>query len=264
MGRKKNRIPGAKQFDLFYGDIYGDRWNGLKSALLQDVKHMKLQIDPEKSTYYLDRASWIAAGVLPVEPGMRILDMCAAPGGKSLILASALRGTGILNCNELSPNRRNRLKTVLQDHLPDEWLDSIRVTGFDGSKWCLFEKEVFDAVLLDAPCSSERHLLHSPEHLKKWSPSRSKNLAVRQYSLAVSALDTLKPGAFLLYSTCSLSPLENDGIIRKMLKKRKGLFEVVPPDIPEGENTDFGKLILPDKDGWGPLYFCLLRKSSTC
>ena len=143
-------------------------------------------------------------------------------------------------------------------------MDSIRVTGFDGSKWCLFEKEVFDAILLDAPCSSERHLLHSPEHLKKWSPSRSKNLAVRQYSLAVSALDTLKPGAFLLYSTCSLSPLENDGIIRKMLKKRKGLFEVIPSDVPEGENTDFGKLILPDKDGWGPLYFCLLRKSPAC
>ena len=111
---KKNRIPGPEQFDLFYRDIYGDRWNGLKSALLQDVKHMELQIAPDKSTYYLDRASWIAAGTLPVKPGMKVLDMCAAPGGKSLILASALKGTGNLNCNELSPVRRNRLKTVLQ------------------------------------------------------------------------------------------------------------------------------------------------------
>ena len=260
MGSKKKKIPGAEQFDRFFADVYGERWESLKNALLEPGKHMDLQIAEDKSIYYLDRASWIAAKSLPLQPGMAVLDLCAAPGGKSLILASKLEGTGSLTCNELSPGRRKRLRTVLHDHLPQDWQEQIHVTGFDGSKWCLYEKEVFDAVLLDAPCSSERHLLHSPEHLKQWSPARTKNLAVRQYSLAVSALDTLKPGGWMLYSTCSLSPLENDGIIAKMLKKRKGLFEVVPT-VSEGEDSEYGKMILPDREGWGPIYFCLIRKT---
>ena len=260
MARKKTKLQGVKLFDDFYKEIYPRRWDALKKALLQPGKHMELNISPEKLTYYLDKASWTAAMTLPLEPGFRVLDMCAAPGGKSLILASRLEGTGSLTCNELSPNRRKRLKTVLQDHLPDEWQESIKVTGFDAAKWCLYEKEVYDAVLLDAPCSSERHLLHSPSILNQWSPGRTKNLAVRQYSLAVSALEVLKPGGWLLYSTCSLSPLENDGVIARMLKKRKGLFEVVEADNKEGESTEYGKIILPDRGDWGPIYYALLKK----
>ncbi len=260
MARKKSKSPGDKLFDDYYREIYRERWDTLREALLLQGGHMDLNFSPEKSTYYLDRASWTAAMTLPLEPGMKVLDMCAAPGGKSLILASRLEGTGSLTCNELSPGRRKRLKTVLQDHLPDQWRESVKVTGFDAGKWCLYEKDIYDAVLLDAPCSSERHLLHSPSLLNQWSPGRTKNLAVRQYSLAVSALDVLKPGGWLLYSTCSLSPLENDGVIAKMLKKRKGLFEVRDTGSQEGEPTEYGKIILPDRGDWGPIYFSLLKK----
>lgn len=260
MGSKKKKIPGAELFERFYAPLYGERWPQLRQALEAPGRHMALQIAPDKKTYHLDRASWVAAKALPLKEGMRVLDLCAAPGGKSLVLAQALGGTGHLTCNELSPARRNRLKTVLQDHLPAPWLENIRVTGYDGSRWCLHEQNAYDALLLDAPCSSERHLLHSREHLNRWSPARTKNLAVRQYSLAVSALDALKPGGHMLYGTCSLSPLENDGIIAKMLKKRKGLFRVIETEGNEGEKTAYGRIILPDREGWGPLYFCLLRK----
>ncbi len=261
MGRKKAKIPGDQLFESYYSNQFGDRWPNLKKALLKAGSHMELKFPGSRSSYFLDRASWTAARALPVIPGMEVLDMCAAPGGKSLILASRLQGDGSLTCNELSPARRKRLKTVLFEHLPEEWHKIIRITGFDASKWCLHEKEAYDAVLLDAPCSSERHLLHSPEHLKQWSPGRTKNLAIRQYSLAVSALDTLKPGGWLLYSTCSLSSLENDGIIEKMLKKRKGYFTVTDIRSEEGENTKYGKMILPDQGGWGPIYFTLLQKA---
>ena len=261
MGRKKKKESGEELFELFYSEEYKERWPELKAALLYPVKHMELRFSDDLSSYFLDKASWVAAQCLPVKKGMKVLDMCAAPGGKSLIMASFLKGSGSLTSNELSPTRRNRLKTVLKEHLPEEWYQNIRVSGFDASKWCLYEKNIYNAVLLDAPCSSERHLLHSPEHLKKWTPARTRNLAFRQYSLAVSALDTLKPDGWLLYSTCSLSPLENDGIIRKMLKKRKGAFQVCNIENSEGEKTEYGRIILPDKGGWGPIYFCLMKKT---
>jgi len=260
---KKKKKTGAELFDRFYRDIYQERWDGLKEALEKPVRHMEYQPAAGGETYFLDRASWTAASCLPVEEGMDVLDLCAAPGGKSLILSAALKGTGTLTCNEISPSRRTRLAYVLENHLPEEWRQSTRVTGYDGTRWCLHEQNAYDAVLLDAPCSSERHLLHSPAHMKTWTPARTKNLAVREYSLAVSALDAVRPGGWLLYSTCSLSPIENDGIIEKMMKKRKGRFEVIRPEVPEAEAepTEYGCRILPDREGWGPIYFCLMKKT---
>lgn len=225
--------------------------------------------DSRNDLYVMDPASIFPAAALAdrfadLTPSgsLEVLDLCAAPGGKSLILAESLPAGGRLTCNEMSDRRRARLRAVLEDYLPSEVLQSVKVTGHDGARWCLHETEVFDAVLVDAPCSGERHLLDDPEELGNWSPARSKNLAVRQYSLVASAHAVLKTGGIMAYSTCSISPSENDGVIARLLKKRAGEVRVLPIDVEIGEATEHGRMILPDQSGYGPIYWAVLQKIS--
>ena len=186
--------------------------------------------------------------------------MCAAPGGKSLVIASLLANHGKLTLNDRSANRRARLKQVLRDHLEPTWLQNIEVTGHDATKWGLYEQNKYDKVLLDAPCSSEQHVLHNEKYLLEWSPSRTKRLAQQQYAMILAAFDVVKPDGIIIYSTCSISPLENDGVVEKLLKKhKKAIIEPIEHDV--GETTVYGRLFLPDiSDGAGPMYISKIRK----
>lgn len=226
--------------------------------------------------YYMDPASVIVALSLPLNPGDRVLDMCAAPGGKSLILAEKLFSTakgggGELVCNELANPRRERLKYILQNYIPREKRESIFIKGIDGQLFGQREPEGFDAILLDAPCTGERHLLENPGEFKKWTVKRSKNNAIRQFSLLSSAWHALKPGGYVMYSTCSISKAENDDVVKKLLNRRP--TEIVRIESLEKSNfiekSEQGYQILPDR-GWtagakaftgaGPMYFSLIRK----
>jgi 16S rRNA C967 or C1407 C5-methylase (RsmB/RsmF family) len=202
--------------------------------------------------------------LLPIDKYDSVLDMCAAPGGKSLVLARQLAGFGKLVCNERSSARRARLHRVLNDHLPEAWRAIVDVTNHDTTKWGLYEQGAYDKVLLDAPCSSERHVLNSPEHLAEWSPSKTKRMAQQQHAMLCAALDAVRIGGLILYSTCSISSTENADCIEKLLKKRAGLVEVVPFDVAtmDGETCTFGHQFWPDVTGTGPIYCCLLRKLS--
>ncbi len=235
--------------------------------------HKVLLLTPEKSLtpqpdssglsdfYIMDPASIFAAEALGVQEGDEVLDLCAAPGGKSLILFEEIGSSGRLVANEISDRRRGRLKAVMHDYIPKVKLaQQLKVTGHDGGRWCLYEKSAYDRVLLDAPCSGERHLLDDESELKKWSPSRGKNLAIRQYALLASAVQTVRSGGRIVYSTCSISPLENDGIIAKLLKKRPDEVEVLSFPQQFGEATEYGWAITPDRTGYGPIYFSCLRK----
>jgi len=251
---------GEDGFLDYYRNLYGSRWDSLYEALKLDTPRLaytKNLLIP----YFLDPASILAAQILPLSDGEELLDLCAAPGGKSLVLASSMGPQSTLTSNERSRARRERLKTVLSTHLPEDILVRVRITGFDSSRWLLYEKARYHKVLLDAPCSSERHLINSETHLRQWSPSRSKQLAVKQFALLASALEVVKPEGFLVYCTCSLSPLENDGVIKKLFNKREGKFRIVFPETDLGEQTQFGKLILPDRSkGYGPIYFSLIQR----
>lgn len=213
--------------------------------------------------YLLDPASILAAALCEVQEGDDVLDLCAAPGGKSLMLAERIGESGALTCNELSPQRRARLRAVLEDYIPESLRGRVKVTGHDGSRWCLHETEAFDRILLDAPCSGERHLLVNAEEMALWSPARSKNLAVRQYALLASALAVVRRGGRIVYSTCSISPLENDAVIARLLKKREGEARVIRPEL-RGfdfvEKSEFGYVILPDRSGYGPFYAAVIER----
>lgn len=103
-------------------------------------------------------------------------------------------------------------------------------------------------------------MLESAKELARWSLKGSKRLMIRQHALLCSGLDSLKPGGRLVYSTCSISPVENDGVIEKLHKSRAGLFRVVPVQESMGEATRFGWIALPDVCGCGPIYFSVLEK----
>jgi len=292
---KRLNKRGEDAFRQFYRDEYAERWDALEQALTapkqfvarlnQFASNPRIRL-PDSLTqapwhpqcmlvdqpidvptddlpcpfFLMDGASVLAAEALNAQPGETILDVCAAPGGKSLILAEKLGETGLLTVNDRSSQRRERLKRVLNDYVPSDVRKRIQVTGHDASRWCLHQQNAFDKILVDAPCSSERHVLSDPRELAQWTPARSKQLAQRQYAILASALQVVRVGGRIVYSTCALSERENDSIIARLLRKRKGEAEVIRVTSPLGEETQHGHLILPDTSGFGPIYFSVLER----
>jgi 16S rRNA C967 or C1407 C5-methylase (RsmB/RsmF family) len=274
---KQARRP---DFQAYYSELLGDRWPSLLAAMQASSVPVAFSGQPSASLllqpYWLDAASLYAASLLfPLTSGS-VLDMCAAPGGKTLVLASNLSIGGSITANERSRARRERLRRVLNEHLSPELRARVSLTGHDASRWGLYENERYDLVLLDAPCSSERHLVQNPTHLKNWSPARSRHLAQQAYAMLLSAVAAARVGGRVLYCTCALSPLENDQVVERALLRFPGAFaplerpETQPAatDVLAGlslklqpEATRHGSQIWPDANaGAGPLYFSLLEK----
>ncbi|MDR2552968.1 MAG: 16S rRNA methyltransferase [Treponema sp.] len=264
-------------FEAYYRGIYKNRWEGLRQGLLEPGAGI-LYGDGLRSPYYLDRASVLAALSLRLPPDMAeaagkeeepplILDACAAPGGKALIIASRMGSGAVLVANELSARRRRRLALVLDGHLPPEKRGTVKVSGFDAAAEAGRKggRERFAAVLLDAPCSSERHVIRDQRALGAWTAARPKFLAHRQWALLSAAFLLLRPGGSLVYATCALSPDENDGVVRRLMEKYGGpggSCTLDRLDFTEGEETAYGRIILPDLSGGaGPLYTARFRKS---
>ncbi len=218
--------------------------------------------DTQEKDYFLDPASVLVPLSLSVQPGHHVLDMCAAPGGKSLILGKCLQGEGQLISCEPSPERRQRLKGVLRSYLSEEELKPVTVSGRKGEVWGRAEPEKFERILLDAPCSGERHLLMDHPQDPKWTEASAKRNAMRQFSLLCSGWDALAPGGRLVYSTCSMNPKENDHVIAKLIDRRPDV-EIITPEQIWGEKTECGQIILPDFHiGWGPMYWSILMKKA--
>ena len=250
-------------FDSYYRSVYPERWDSLKKALLSPAEKTVRSCFQDYAKYVLDSASIQAALALQVMPGDQVLDLCAAPGGKALILLEALKGAGKITANELSLPRRMRLKEVLESHVPPAFHSNFQITGFDGNQFGLKRSKEFDRVLLDAPCSSEQHLLADDPEQKDWKISRTKQLAQRQYSLLCSAMLSLKSGGTLVYSTCSISPLENDGVVGRLLERKPDLIELDLDacGLQSFEKTEFGHQIFPDREnGAGPIFIARLKK----
>ena len=170
----------------------------------------------EAGLYYLQEPSAMApAALLDAQPGERVLDLCAAPGGKSTQLAGQLQGKGLLVSNEIHPKRaqilsqnieRLGISNALVLNEPPQRLEG----RFDG--W-------FDKILVDAPCSGEGMFRKEQAAVTDWSPETVQMCAERQLEILNTAAKLLKPGGRLVYSTCTFSPEENEGVIAAFLRE---------------------------------------------
>jgi len=183
----------------------------------------------EGRIYIQNLSSIFAAQVLGVQPGEEVLDLAAAPGGKTLVLAAAMENRGRIAAVEAVKSRFFKLKNNIELHgatLVDCYLKDGRQVGYK-------VPERFDRVLLDAPCSSEsRFYTKDPDSYRYWSEKKVKEMQRKQKKLLRSALMALKPGGTLVYSTCSYSPEENEVVVDKALKKMDGRLQVLPVSLP--------------------------------
>jgi len=195
------------------------------------------------SIYPMNPSSLFAASALDVQPGDEVLDLAAAPGGKSLVLAAALSvngaATGRLALVEPIKARFHRLRANMQrcGVLQADYYQR------DGRGVGVAVPERFDRVLLDAPCSSEARF-HSADTASTlhWSPRKVRECARKQKSLLKSAFRALKPGGTLVYSTCSFSLEENERIVDGFLR-REPAAELVPVEIAEDIHGSFSSAV---------------------
>ena len=166
--------------------------------------------------FYLQEASAMAsASVLDARPGERILDLCAAPGGKSTQIAAAMAGRGLLISNDPEPARARALAGNLERMGATNALVVSALPARLAAAW----PEGFDALLVDAPCSGEGMFRREPEARSEWNPAAPEGCARRQAEILDQAARLLRPGGRLVYSTCTFNRHENEGSIRNFLAR---------------------------------------------
>ncbi|MCL2695587.1 MAG: RsmB/NOP family class I SAM-dependent RNA methyltransferase [Clostridiales bacterium] len=167
--------------------------------------------------YYLQEASaQLPAELLEVEPGMNVLDLCAAPGGKSTQIAGKLQGSGVLVANEVSASRAK----VLLGNIERLGITNAVVTQMEPEALARALPEAFDRVLVDAPCSGEGMFRKDPAAIAHWSPAQVCACARRQSKILSAAARTLKSGGRLVYATCTFSREENEDVVENFLRER--------------------------------------------
>lgn len=155
--------------------------------------------------------------VLDPKPNEVILDLTAAPGNKTTYIAEKMNNTGLIVANEIDTKR---IKTLIYA-LKKLGVTNTIVTNFDGRFFNMGLK--FDKILLDAPCSCEGEIKKNKDVLKSWSEKLVLSKSKLQKELILNAFDQLKENGVLVYSTCTLSPEENEEVIDYLIKKRKKL-----------------------------------------
>lgn len=163
--------------------------------------------------YYIQEPSAQAVGVLvDPQPGERVLDLAAAPGGKTTHLAARMQGRGLLVSNEIDGGRiRGLLENV------ERWGACLAVVSAPVEKLGQAWGAYFDKVVLDAPCSGEGMFRKDPEVVRHWGPGAPARAARVQKSLMAAAGDLVRPGGVLIYSTCTFAPEENEQVIAEFL-----------------------------------------------
>jgi 16S rRNA (cytosine1407-C5)-methyltransferase len=171
----------------------------------------------------------LAAVVLDPQPGEEVLDLAAAPGGKTLHMAARMHNQGRIGAVEAIRERFFKLRKLLDVY----GATMVQTYLADGRTIGRKTPERFDRVLLDAPCSCEaRFDPREPDSWRYWSPRKIKESARKQKGLLRSAADCLKPGGSLLYCTCTFAPEENELIVASLLEEQGDALEVVPITCP--------------------------------
>ena len=198
-----------------------------------------------------------AASALRPKPGERVLDLCAAPGGKACQLADMMAGQGLLVANDPVPARAAELGRNLE-----------RLGVTHALALCAQPRqlagafpEAFDKVLVDAPCSGEGMFRKSPDSLARWSLELTRSCATLQSHILSQAAILLRPGGIMAYSTCTFNRDENEGVVEAFLLAHPG-FELLPFTLPGLPAADTGMLRLwPHRVRGEGHFIALLRKN---
>jgi len=196
----------------------GDQARGLKVVE---------RLEARGHVYRQGLSSLLPVVILDPRPGERVLDLCAAPGGKTAQMAARMRNEGRILAVEAARGRYYKLRRVLD------------LTGVRNAT-CVCRDgrslssgiEAYDKILVDAPCSAEgRFKTFLPETFAYWRPRKIKEMARKQKGLALKAARFLRPGGVMVYATCTFAPEENEGVVDWLLRKMDGALRVEAVDI---------------------------------
>lgn len=197
--------------------------------------------------YVQEPSAMSAVTMLDVQQGDYVLDLCAAPGGKSTQIADALCGGGLLWSNEIVKSRAN----ILLSNIERLGVRNAVVSSCHPQDLCSHLGNFFDKILVDAPCSGEGMFRKDKNAISEWTLEHSISCANRQLQILQTATTALKSGGVIVYSTCTFSHEENEGVINKFLQSNPD-FELVDSGEKFGRNTlDFAKRIFPMDGGEG-------------
>lgn len=183
----------------------------------------------EAGVYYIQEPSAMApVTLLDPKPGERILDLCAAPGGKSTQIASFMNGEGLLVTNEIHPARAK----ILSENVERMGIRNACVTNETPQHLAEVFPEYFDRILVDAPCSGEGMFRKNEAACEEWSLENVELCGERQDEILDCAAQMLRTGGRLVYSTCTFAPIENEGSISRFLERHP---EFVLVEIPKQE-----------------------------
>lgn len=198
----------------------------------------------EMGLYYIQEPSAMsAAALLAPKPSMRVLDLCAAPGGKSTQLATYLGDSGLLVSNEINTQRSR----ILSQNIERMGIKNAIVTNEDSFVLASHFPGFFNAIQVDAPCSGEGMFRKLPEAIEQWSMENVAICAERQKEILDNAAVMLKPGGTIVYSTCTFSKEENEDVIEYFLERHPDFtleeMERFWPHKVDGEGHFVAKLV---------------------
>lgn len=233
------------------------------------------KVQPAKHPYYFaglyylqEPSAMTPANRIPIEPGDKVLDVCAAPGGKATELGAKLRGKGVLIANDISNSRAKGLLKNIEVF----GIGNVLVLSEEPGKIEDYFQGYFDKILIDAPCSGEGMFRKDKKMVKAWEEHGPEFFAKIQRGIVTQAARMLKPGGMILYSTCTFDPLENEGTIEYLLKEYPEFVikDILPyegfaqgiPEVTESKSEDFRKTvrIWPHKMHGEGHFLALLQK----
>ena len=231
----------------------------VKHAYLYDKDEYDLgkNILHELGAYYLqDSSAMCVSYLLGIEPNEKVLDLCAAPGGKTVQASMALNKTGLLISNDLSHQRAG----LILQNVERLGLGNIVITNNDFSLIYKDYQEHFDKIILDAPCSGSGMFRKQREMEDDWSYQKVLKFAEIQKELIRIAYFMLKPGGKLIYSTCSFSKEEDEDVVEELLNNSDAQIIKIENDLFVNGKNDLGVHLLPSVFPGEGHYICLLTK----
>ncbi len=230
------------------------------SFLTETEKVGNMPLHAAGAFYSQEPSASSAVTVLDPKPGDKVLDLCAAPGGKSTQIGGALMGKGLLWSNEIVKSRAN----ILLSNIERMGIRNAVVSSLNPEVICDKLTGYFDKILVDAPCSGEGMFRKNPEAITEWTLEHVDSCSIRQLKILNSAAKALKENGVLVYSTCTFSKEENENVCTEFLEENKD-FELVYAKVSFGEKAmgmDAVR-IYPSKTGEGHFVAKFIKNAET-